>query len=583
MNIAYLIMLNHLFVKTQFHIASKKKIVVIFFFLSIYSQGQTAYQDSLSNKSYMELKKNFYRYLQKDTLKARSITDVFLKRAKIDQDTFKIADGYHFNFYLSQFKNQQLYLDSIIRLTAQKQNKTFPAQAYFDRAQFFLYKKRNIQKTITNLNVARKYAKQYDNTNLLYRIDYHIAIIKSEHLNEKEDALDIFKKCANYYDGRYTYPYLNTLHAIAETYIGLKKYDSASYYNKLGYEIAVKNSDQFPGEKYYFTLSEGINRYEKKEYQLAIDSIRKALPIIKNNDQSNTIDSYFYLGKSYYKLDQQEKAIPYFIKTDSILETLHSIPQYKHVKTYEYLKEYYRGKKDLKNQNKYLQKLNTILDKYLNDRVHIGKKVKEDYDVPLLLEEQQVIIKKLNKSTNAYQSSIILLIALLLTFGGLLYVQYRKKKLYRTRFEALMRESNSARTIVKVNNTNQDLSKKELKVPEKHATYILNKLEEFERDHKYLTIGTSIQSLADDMETNIKYLSQVINHYKSKSFTSYLNELRITYAVEELKNNKTLRKFTIKAIAQEMGYKNAETFSNAFYKYVKIKPSYFIKNIEKRE
>ncbi|WP_160114687.1 helix-turn-helix domain-containing protein [Aquimarina sp. AU474] len=568
--------------KTLFNIVQKYIFVVIFFFLSIYTQAQT-FRDSLSNKSYNELKKDFYSYVQKDTLKARSIADVFLKRAKIDQDTFKIADAYHFTFYLSQYRDQQLYLDSIIKLTTQKQSKTFPAQAYFDKAQLFLYKKRNIQNTINNLNQARKYAKQYDNVNLLYRIDYHIAIIKSEHLNEKEDALSIFKKCANFYNSRHAYLYLNTLHAIAETYIGLKKHDSASYYNKLGYTKAVKNSDLFPDEKYYFTLSEGINRYEKKEYQLAIDSIRKALPIIKYNDQSNTIDSYFYLGKSYYKLGQKEKAIPYFIKTDSILETLHSIPQYKHVKTYEYLKEYYRGKKDLQNQNKYLQKLNTILDKYLNDRVHISKKVKEDYDVPLLLEEQQVIIKKLNKNTNAYQSSIILLIALLLAFGSLLYVQFRKKKLYRSRFEALMRESNSTRTIVKVNNTNQDLSKKELKVPEKHATYILNKLEEFERDHKYLTIGTSIQSLADDMETNIKYLSQVINYYKSKSFTSYLNELRITYAVEELKNNKTLRKFTIKAIAQEMGYKNAETFSNAFYKYVKIKPSYFIKNIEKRK
>jgi AraC-like DNA-binding protein len=42
-----------------------------------------------------------------------------------------------------------------------------------------------------------------------------------------------------------------------------------------------------------------------------------------------------------------------------------------------------------------------------------------------------------------------------------------------------------------------------------------------------------------------------------------------------------LQKFTIKAIANEFGYNSAETFSNAFYKQVKIKPSYFIKELRK--
>ena len=42
-----------------------------------------------------------------------------------------------------------------------------------------------------------------------------------------------------------------------------------------------------------------------------------------------------------------------------------------------------------------------------------------------------------------------------------------------------------------------------------------------------------------------------------------------------------MRKYTIKAIAAECGYKNAESFSKAFYKINGIYPSYYIKKIEK--
>jgi AraC-like DNA-binding protein len=334
--------------------------------------------------------------------------------------------------------------------------------------------------------------------------------------------------------------------------------------------------------KAYFILCEGINQYTKKKYTASIDSINKAIPtMIEYDDISNIIDSNFYLGKSYYDLGNKEKAIPFFKKTDSILATLNSIPQYKHVKTYEYLKDYYKEINDLPNQNKYLNKLNTVLDNYLNDQIFISRKVKEDYDIPLLIEEQQVIIKKLNKNNDTYISGLLILGVLLLISGGLIYYQYRKRRLYKIRFEQLIIDSKSNARTTNSNQVIKSTKSSDLKVPEKHVTYILSKLDEFEENHDFLNIGVSSQSLADDIETNVKYLSRVINHYKNKSFTSYLNELRITYAVKELQENVMLQKFTIKAIANEFGYNSAETFSNAFYKQVKIKPSYFIKELRK--
>jgi len=52
---------------------------------------------------------------------------------------------------------------------------------------------------------------------------------------------------------------------------------------------------------------------------------------------------------------------------------------------------------------------------------------------------------------------------------------------------------------------------------------------------------------------------------------------------DELENNSKMRKYTIKAIAEKIGFKNIESFSKAFYKFTNVKPSYFIKELKKLE
>jgi AraC-like DNA-binding protein len=75
-------------------------------------------------------------------------------------------------------------------------------------------------------------------------------------------------------------------------------------------------------------------------------------------------------------------------------------------------------------------------------------------------------------------------------------------------------------------------------------------------------------------------LSKTINHYKGKNFTQYLNDLRITYIINKLKVDKKIRKYTIKAIAEEVGFSNSESFAKAFFNKTGLQPSYFIKKIE---
>ncbi len=86
--------------------------------------------------------------------------------------------------------------------------------------------------------------------------------------------------------------------------------------------------------------------------------------------------------------------------------------------------------------------------------------------------------------------------------------------------------------------------------------------------------------MAKSFGTNSTYLSKVINLKKDKNFSQYINDLRIDYTIHLLKENPRIRKYTIKAIASECGFKSAESFSKGFYKKYGIYPSYYLKQLD---
>ncbi len=108
---------------------------------------------------------------------------------------------------------------------------------------------------------------------------------------------------------------------------------------------------------------------------------------------------------------------------------------------------------------------------------------------------------------------------------------------------------------------------------------ILEGLKKFEEQEGFLNENTSINDVADFIHTNKTYLSKVLNVVKKKPFTIYLNELRIVHAVKLLQSQQ-YKKYTIKAISREAGFKSKSTFNLAFKEYVGMTPSEFIRSVE---
>ena len=163
---------------------------------------------------------------------------------------------------------------------------------------------------------------------------------------------------------------------------------------------------------------------------------------------------------------------------------------------------------------------------------------------------------------------------------------FRKNYINKIRFQKLLIQQKQAKKDQSESThiTTPELIKKKdiIDIPIDVVDNILKKLQDFEDKNQFAKKHYTLNSLAKDLNTNSAYLSKVINIYKNVNFANYLNNLRIDFAIDQLSANKSLRSYTIQAIAEEVGFKNAQSFSSAFKRKTGIHPSFFIKQLNNK-
>ncbi len=529
--------------------------------------------DSLKYTSLKELKKKYHTNAA-FPVKAKLYATFYLKRAIADSDSIAIARGYYLLSTVSKDPLKLAYINQAISYSKNSDDEFYPAVAYLEKGNLFL-NTAYYKKALDNYFIAHDITKNV-NPQLTNDIKFNIGILKTR-VGKNAEALNIFKECHKFYKKEAdTSRFLVSLFAISESYTKLNKLDSASTINRKGIKIAISqnNSDM----RSYFEMNEGINLFFKKEYTQSRDHLLKVLPILKKqNDHSNTILSRFYLGKSYLESNELQKAIQQFKIIDTLLkEHMDFAPET--AETYKILIDYYKKIDDKENLLFYLDRLATVDSILDSNYQYISNKIIEDFDFPQVLSEKEQIINDLNSSNTNKTKSVILLIVLSLVISILLlYRNHKIKKQYEKKFKNLIQKTSEEPTPKKeeqeVDSTIPNLSDD-----------IISKIEQglslFISEEAYLQKNISISALAKKMDSNGKYLSQYINHYEKKKFTDYVNNLRIDYAIEKMKNDRKFRVYTIKAISETVGFSNPVSFSQAFFKKTGIKPSYFIKKLE---
>ena len=243
-----------------------------------------------------------------------------------------------------------------------------------------------------------------------------------------------------------------------------------------------------------------------------------------------------------------------------------------------FLKNYYNSKKNYKKELYYLNKIIEFKTKYNEADKNFNKIFTEEYDIPNLISEKKKVIEKLQNEVKESRKNRIIYISFLVLSLALIGYQIKRKRSLKKRFIALVNQK-EVTDKEKIKRVTKTTNKYELS--DETINTIMKGLEVFEKNTDFLNSKINLQLLADRLDTNTSYLSKAINQYKKNSFSNYINQLRVKYTIEKLKKDSLWRKYTIKAISQEVGFKNAESFSKAFFKHTGLKPSYFIKELVK--
>jgi YesN/AraC family two-component response regulator len=179
-----------------------------------------------------------------------------------------------------------------------------------------------------------------------------------------------------------------------------------------------------------------------------------------------------------------------------------------------------------------------------------------------------------------------IMIGLVLALGIVFWMFYRyskKQKEKHKRFLSIiqrLKETKPNEPITTISNSEDSSTKM---MDEELIYKIKSGLEKLERNEAFLKSEFKLAFVAKKINTNTAYLSQYLNQILEKSFSDYTQELRINYVLRKLSSSPQFRNFTLQAIAEEVGYKDATTFVKVFKKHTGLSPNYYIENLKEKE
>ncbi len=336
--------------------------------------------------------------------------------------------------------------------------------------------------------------------------------------------------------------------------------DSASYYYDKAFEITRLFNP--PHED-----SEIIYNFRKTEVLMARKEFSKAIDLI--NNYKNISNGYPYFHREYFQkaicfhnLKKSDSAVYY---SNKLLKNHKKCETSKLITIYDILSKEYNNLNKLDSAYKY--------SKLTLDQYNLAKNTK-DKTFNLFYNNNFEQAQKLNKTIEKREAKkqrnlIISFIVLLLTFIIITFYLLNKEKEKKKELILIMNKNKPIET-----------ERKEYNIDEALETKILDEFKNVTESLDFLKPEFSINYIAEKLDTNTTYISFVFNKHHDESFKQYCTKLKINYVVEKLKTDKNFRKYSIQAIAEEIGYTNASAFTRAFKKHIGITPSAFLKSIE---
>ncbi|WAC01013.1 helix-turn-helix domain-containing protein [Lacinutrix neustonica] len=452
--------------------------------------------------------------------------------------------------------------------------------------------KRDYERALRLYNEALSIASENNLESKKEDIRLSITSIRNKVNGTLESITQLLAAYDKYADDKTSIRYIRK--KLIDGYVANSLYDKALIHIEEG----LKQASEENNSEYLYYLNElkGKCYLNKKEYKRSHEALEIAIK------HANILDNELFLDNTNYVLaevkNRQRKTKESIVLIKNILQREDEKSSEERYKYYNLLAENYKLLDSSDVSNTYYKKSIKEREKASIERIETLEKI---YKISLGEEITETKEQKTKKKYWIIAFVILLFTAIVLFFR---YIKIKRKD--QIAFDALFRkvkdyENKSAHLDIDL--VIKDLSKKanseakKLKVETAETKEaisktnrfvldkakvgkILKKIKKLEQEHYFLRKDCNMHNMAKALGTNTSYLSKIVNEHLNKSFSKYINDLRIDYAVVELKNSSRLRAYSVAAIAEEFGYKNADSFSSYFKSVTGITPSVYIKKIK---
>ena len=200
-------------------------------------------------------------------------------------------------------------------------------------------------------------------------------------------------------------------------------------------------------------------------------------------------------------------------------------------------------------------------------------RIYKEYDTQKLLLSKREIEKSLRFQKQQNALYIVLIAILIVWLGYMIYKSRENKRKFR---KLLDRKTQQVKLTAETKLRNTD----NLKMNPEVKASILKHLDKFENSEQFLAKDITLPKLAKKFDSNIVYVSKIISHSRQKRSNDYINDLKIDWIINQLRENSKFRNYTNKALAEEAGFSTTQHFTRAFSKNTGISPTFFVQELK---
>jgi AraC-like DNA-binding protein len=317
----------------------------------------------------------------------------------------------------------------------------------------------------------------------------------------------------------------------------------------------------------------------------------KAIAILKDAfRQIDQTHSYYVslcsnIATNYLLINQPDSALVY-IKY-GLNNPAKRIYLNNYVNAYRVLTESYIQKHQPDSSIKYF-----LLYQQYTDSLFLKKKADNISKLKVIHETDKLISNVKNQKEkietyNAIFRNLSIGISLLLIAIIVFFIYYKKlqasyRKIVKESVRAMLVEEENTALIKKIKSLEETNEAENIKAP---SNFTLEKGDAifkeiktlFENEKLFVDPDFNLNKLADRLNSNRTYISNIINSKTGDSFVKFINTYRVNEAKKLLidNNNKIL---TLDAIGKLAGFNSPSTFNRVFKMETGVTPSFYIKN-----